>query len=287
VIETPQLIARLSESWKKFKPETKEIPPTEIEKIDKTIESFEEALEVVKLEGELKGAGEIIGTATKAITKTRLPNSFMEALKKFGKTEDDILEYFTKYHNERSGQKFLNEIEDFILSTNAHKLTADEAFALWGYTTNSFYRDLNTWLRKGENVIQTTEIKNLINSGLSKLPNYSGQNVYRGIAIEIENLQSFLNSYKSGTNHTWGDFTSCGGSESASFGGRPDVNIIFEIQHTTGKEISDLADGIKYGVPVMIKPEILIKAGSKFNVVTDPIFDATLSKWKIKLVQIQ
>jgi hypothetical protein len=34
VIETPQLIARLSESWKKFKPETKEIPPTEIDEND-------------------------------------------------------------------------------------------------------------------------------------------------------------------------------------------------------------------------------------------------------------
>lgn len=111
------------------------------------------------------------------------------------------------------------------------------------------------------------------------------EKMYRGIAIESNKLQDFLNSYKTGAKHTWDDFTSCGGSQASSFSGRPDVNIIFEIQHTTGKEISALADGIKYGS--MPGPEILIKAGSKFEAVSDPIFDAAIGKWKIKLIQTQ
>ncbi len=233
------------------------------------------------------GAGNLITTATKAITKQRLPNSFMEALKKFGKTEDDILEYFTNYHNVRSGQKFLNEIEDFISGLNPHNLTRDEAFALWGYTTNYFYRDLNTWLRKSENIIQTTEIKNLINGGLAKLPNYSGEYVFRGISIESNNLNSFLADYSSGSIKPWGDFTSCGGSKSASFAGRSDVNVIFQIKHTTGKEISDLADGIKYAIPPIAKPEILIKSGSKFKVLGTPTIDSETGKYLINVIQIE
>lgn len=195
------------------------------------------------------------------------------------------MEYFTNYHNVRSGQRFLNEIEDFIANTNAHNLTRDEAFALWSYTTNYFYRDLNAWLRDGDNILQTTDLKNLINSGLAKLPNYSGQDVFRGIVIKTEALQDFLNSYKTGANHTWNDFTSCGGTQVASFGDRTDVNVIFEIRHTSAKEISDFADGIRYGR--MQGPEALIKTGSKFKVVSDPTYEVNFGKWKIKLIQIQ
>lgn len=78
---------------------------------------------------------------------------------------------------------------------------------------------------------------------------------------------------------------SCGGSIQASFAGRPKINVIFEIRHITAKEISDLADGIKYGN--MAKPEILIKSNSRFEVIADPVFDATLGKWRLKLKQVQ
>jgi hypothetical protein len=78
---------------------------------------------------------------------------------------------------------------------------------------------------------------------------------------------------------------SCGGSVQASFGGNPAVNVIFEIEHTTAKEISDLADGIKYSLPAMPKPEVLIKSGSQFQVTAAPTFDTQLQKWIIKLQQ--
>ena len=90
-----------------------------------------------------------------------------------------------------------------------------------------------------------------------------------------------------GGTKTWNDFTSCGGSVQASFGGRAEVNVIFEIQHTTAKEITNLADGVKYSVPPMPAPEILIKAGSNFTVTAPPVFDNTLQKWIIKVTQTQ
>lgn len=236
---------------------------------------------------ELSTSVGIIAIATKAITKTRLPSSFMSALKKFGKSEDDILEYFTKYHNERSGQKFLNEIEEFMANTNVNNLTRDEAFALWGYTTKYFYKDLNAWLRSGVNIIKTSDISNLLNSALTKLPNYNGTKVFRGLEIDPSQLDNFISSYSNGSSKVFNDFQSCGGSIQASFGGRPSVNVIFEIDQLTAKEISNLADGIKYGVPPMPKPEILIKSGSQFKVVAPPIFDSQMQKWVIRLQQTQ
>ena len=71
----------------------------------------------------------------------------------------------------------------------------------------------------------------------------------------------------------------------ASFASRPDVNVIFKIEHTTGKEISNFSDGIKYGD--MPAPEIVIKSGSEFQVVAPPVFDNTLQKWIIELKQVQ
>ena len=235
--------------------------------------------------GKIISTFETVEIATKAITESRLPIEFIDALKSTGKSEDEILEYFTNYHNNRSGQRFFNNIENFITNNNTYNLTRGEVFAIWGYTTNLFYKDLNAWLRNGENILQTTDLTNLINGGLSKLPTFSGQSVFRGISINIEKLQDFLNNYKLGVNHRWDDFTSCGGTKLASFGGRPDVNIIFEIRHKAGKDISDLADGIQYGN--MPRPEILIKSNSIFEVISGPTFNATSGKWEIILIQIQ
>ena len=60
---------------------------------------FEECLRKgVKVGDALEDVSGVVGaiqTATKSITKSRLPNEFVNALKAFGKSEDDILEYFT------------------------------------------------------------------------------------------------------------------------------------------------------------------------------------------------
>jgi hypothetical protein len=188
------------------------------------------------------------------------------------------------YHNGRARQNFLDDLNFYLIKKNTYKLTHEEAFALWGYTTKFFYKELNDNLRKGINPDKTKEISELLNSALKKLPNYSGPRIYRGIAIEPAMLQSFIKDYSLGNTKLWNDFTSCGGSMSASFSGRAEVNVIFDIAHTTGKEISDLADGVMYGG--MPRPEILIKAGSQFKVIAAPLFDQSLQKWIIRVQQI-
>lgn len=225
----------------------------------------------------INNAGNLIQTATKAITKTRLPNDFMNALKAFGKSEDDILEYFTKYHND-NGFRFLNEAEDLV--TQFPTLTKGEAYSLWGYTTNHFYDDLNLWLREGTNLTKTNSVKILINSALSKLSNFNSPIIYRGIR---GNSASLLSSYAPGSSHTWNAFTSCGSSQAASFASKADV--IFEIKHLDAKDISAFADGIKFrGYP---PSELLIKAGSEFKVISNNKIDALTGKPIIELIQIK
>jgi hypothetical protein len=208
----------------------------------------------------------------------------MNALKSFGKTEDEILDYFKNYHNVRSGEKWLNDIQ--VLKIQYPNLNSDEIFSLWGYTTNFFYSDLNYWLRTGVNSNLTSDVRLILNNGIGKMPNYSNQFVFRGIEIDQNQINNFISSYAQGSpNKIWNDFTSCGGSMSASFANRADVNVIFKIEHTTGKEITSFADGVEYGG--MPAPEILIKSGSEFKVMSPPVFDNSLQKWIIELKQIQ
>ena len=215
-------------------------------------------------------ATKLIATVTNDVTKLRLPSSFVSALEKFGKTEGDILTYFSNYHNVRSAENWLNDIEHYLVNNNVYGLTKDETFAIWGYTTNYFYRDLNAWLRKGTDVIKTQGITDLLNSALNKFPGYSGTTISRGLEIEQSQLNAFISSYSNGSTKVLNDFQSCGGSIEASFAGRPEINVIFEIEQLTAKDISDLADGIRYGNPAMLKPELLIKSGGKFLVTKTP-----------------
>ena len=248
---------------------------------DETVEINKEfdnlASDLEKKVKALNDAENIIKTSTKAITKTRLPNEFMDVLKEFGKSEDDILDYFTKYHND-NGFRFLNEVEDLIIQFPT--LTKGEAYILWAYTTRHFYDDLNLWLREGTNLSKTRSITNLLNGALNKLDNFNSPIIYRGIRGDASTL---LSTYTSGSNHTWNAFTSCGSSKAASFADKTDV--IFEIKHLNAKDISSFADGIKFrGYP---PSELLIKAGSEFKVISNNKIDALSGKPIIELLQIK
>ncbi|WP_369049335.1 hypothetical protein [Tenacibaculum sp. UWU-22] len=67
-----------------------------------------------------------------------LPNSFVSVLKKFGKTEDEIVSYFKNYHNIHTKGDFFEIIEEVLRNGNNYNLTRDETYAIWGYTTNFF-----------------------------------------------------------------------------------------------------------------------------------------------------
>ena len=187
-----------------------------------------------------------------------------------------------QYHNVRSGQKFFNEIENFLLTQNKYNLARSEAYALWGYTTRLFYQEMNTWLRTGINAANTDAIAALLNKGLSKLPAYSGAIAYRAIIIPPAGLDAFIAPYLKEGPITWKDFSSCGGSSEASFAAKGNRNVFFEIEQLDARDISSFADGIKYGDPPLAAPELLIKGGSTFEVTSKPVFDEAAQTWTIK-----
>jgi hypothetical protein len=217
--------------------------------------------------------------------RKQLPDCFMKALVSFGLTQGQVLEWFKQYNNDRCSQQFFKLIQDYI-KTNPHGLDDCNAYAIWGYTTNLFFRLLNQWLRDDINQDQTKDLTQEIDQALAKLPTYTGKYVYRGIIVPPASLKNFLALYTTGTFNVWNNFTSAGGTESASFAGRPDVNVVFIIEQKTGKDVSALADGIHCGMPPNTPPEILIKSNSTFQSTEDPVFDPSINKWVIHVKQI-
>ena len=215
--------------------------------------------------------------------RKKLPDCFKTAMVNLGRNLDTVVWFFRDYHNVRSGKQFFNDADE-IIENNPHGLNECDVYALWGYTTRLFYRELNRWLREGSHRDETREITRLINNALDKLPNYSKPNVYRGVEIREDQLQEFLRDYRAGRRNVWDGFISCGGTLDGSFAGRPRVNIIFEITHLTGKDISELADGVRYGG--MEPPEVMIREGRNFESVADPVFDETRGKWIIRVRQL-
>jgi hypothetical protein len=221
-----------------------------------------------------------------AYVRNKLPDCFLGALAEFGLPDTAVLRYFSEYNNNRCNKLFFNGVDE-IINTNQYNLANCDVYALWSYTTRLYYWDLNKWLREGSNASKTAAITREIVNALNKLPKYEGGNLYRGIAIPTEELQDFLKGYKADSKNTWTSFTSCGGTESGSFAGRTTINVIFIIEHLTGKDISVFADGVRCGVPPNTPPEILIKPNSTFMSTANPSFDADKGKWLIHLKQIQ
>ncbi|MDG2431390.1 hypothetical protein [Flavobacterium sp.] len=224
----------------------------------------------------VQGAGSLITTATKAITKSKLPSEFVDALKALGKSEDDILEYFTKYHND-NGFKFLNEVEDLV--TQYPSLTRAEAYTLWGYTTDNFYFQLNDWLRRGVNTSQTQAMKNILQSALAKVPKYNGT-AFRAIKLDGQALTDFLSKHNVGDIVTYDEFVSCGSTQTAAFFNKPGKNIQLTMEVNNAPVISDFADGIKfrgYG-----KDELLLLSGKKFKILSKELDNGI---YKISVVQ--
>jgi hypothetical protein len=224
----------------------------------------------------VQGAGSLISTATKAITKTRLPNEFMNALKAFGKTEDDILEYFTKYHND-NGFRFLNEAEDLV--TQFPTLTKGEAYSLWGYTTDNFYFELNDWLRRGVNASKTQGLKNILTSALGKVPKYNGT-AFRAIKLEGQALTDFLSKHNVGDIVTYDEFVSCGSTQTAAFFNKPGKNIQLTMEVNNAPIISDFADGIKFRN--YSRDELLLLSGKQFKILSKELDNGI---YKISVVQ--
>ncbi|UQB67934.1 hypothetical protein [Epilithonimonas zeae] len=199
------------------------------------------------------------GEITKAVLRKEIPEDFFEALKKMGKSEDDILEYYTKYHNEND-YMFLNGIEDIL--KNNKNITKTDAFALWSYTTNHYYWDLNNWLRNGVNAAKTKEISLLLTKALYKMPKYNGT-AFRALEFSDDSiLQSFLKKHSKGNTVDYDDFVSCGSNTDAAFFDKPKKNVFLKMEVKNAPIISDFADGIK--IRGYDKDELLLLRGRKF-----------------------
>ncbi len=194
-----------------------------------------------------------------------------------GKSEDDILEYYTKYHNEND-YMFLNGIEDIL--KNNKNITKTDAFALWSYTTNHYYWDLNNWLRNGVNTAKTKEISQLLTKALNKMPKYNGT-AFRALEFSDDDiLQSFLKKHTKGKTVDYNDFVSCGSSTEAAFFDKPKKNVFLKMEVKNAPIISDFADGIK--IRGYAKDELLLLQGRKFQV---EYVRPTAKGYEIKLIE--
>lgn len=219
----------------------------------------------------------------KNTAKGKLPPKLVEAIKKLGKTEDEIMEYFAQYQYE---SEFFNIIDDYISDPlkNVNNLSSEDVYTIWGYTTSLYYGELNSLLRQGKDAHKTAEAAAMLSNALKKLNTaYSGP-VYRAIQIAPADLGAFLSKYQDNMDVVWKEFTSAGTSTGGSFMVKSKKNVIFEIESTfSGKDISDFADGIRFRN--MQPKEILFDQGLKLKVVGTPTARAD-GKIVIKLKEI-
>jgi hypothetical protein len=207
-----------------------------------------------------------------------LPTGFVNSLKTFGKTEDEIVAYFRKYHNIYTRGEFFTQIENIIVKDKS--LTSAEGYGIWGYTTNFFYRDLNTWLREGSNAAKTQEIVTLLKRAIQKVPKYDGV-AYRALEFKENDLVTFMNKYKQSEVVTFDDFLSCGSTKEAAFFNKPSKNVRITMEVNNAPDISSFADGIKFRG--YSPKELLLDTGRKFQI-TSAKFENGI--YELRMVQI-
>ena len=214
-----------------------------------------------------KTSARIITAMTRAMIKERLPVDYMDALKSFGKSEDDILDFYTSYHNE-SG--YFDVVEKVIADTKNLGLSETDVFAIWGYTTYFFYKDLNKLLRDKASPEKTKMISDMIEAAMAKLAKkgkvYNGKIAYRAIELHGNDLEKFIKEHVAEGEVPYSDFLSAGGNKDASFMIRPDKNVKIIIDSKKSVDISDFADGVHFrGMDV---PELLFARNSRFYVIS-------------------
>ncbi|MFA0964949.1 ADP-ribosyltransferase domain-containing protein [Roseivirga sp. BDSF3-8] len=148
-----------------------------------------------------------------------------------------------------------------IIIQNIHttfpEIPFEELTAIRHYTTNA-HRDLNKALR-GE-IPMTDEyraFKELLNSGMEKLPKYNGDKVFRGIKGEEAALAKTWNV---GDEIPFSDFKSSSTELSTALKPAFMEDVLYEIVNPKGYNICDVSC-------LPHEAEILFKSGTKFEVV--------------------
>jgi len=151
-----------------------------------------------------------------------------------GKSDAELADFYKVI--EKKGANYEELIGEAVAK---HGLTSDEAHAVFGYTTNLFYRDLNKALTKGGNA-DAEALSQLIASGMEKMPK-SATTQYRGWRLEPTELPAFDAEYANG-NIVKSNFWSSGPTLDNSYIAPRVVKMYTE----SARDISDLAFGVHY-----------------------------------------
>lgn len=179
-----------------------------------------------------------------------LPVEYVEGLIELGLTQAEIVKF---YRNYRKKNKYTYAVKYFLKHNNTTGLTKAEVHAIWGYTTNLFYSDLNKKLREKTIDISNLKIARLIESGLEKLGTAS-YNAYRLLKAQNTYDASLLKSYVDKIIDDKEDlilqFLSVADNRDAAVRGHQlsdyAMFVIFYYGNINAYDISALADGIHF-----------------------------------------
>jgi hypothetical protein len=143
-------------------------------------------------------------------------------------------------------------------------LSVDELTAIKVYTSDQvrngtkIYQSLNTELRAGNLNDFNKGLNDLLNSGLSKMPKYSGEKIFRGVGKAEADIAK---TWKVGDDITFKDFKSSSIKEEVAEGfmNRGGGDVIYEISNPKGYDICGISCFTTEG-------EIFFRSGSKFKV---------------------
>ncbi|WP_313981885.1 fibronectin type III domain-containing protein [Xanthocytophaga flavus] len=152
---------------------------------------------------------------------------------------------------------------------NKYGLTKGEGFALFGYTTNFYFKELNSFLRKGINSERTLSIKNLLNTALDKMPVVpANTQYYRGLKLADDDLVIFMSKHQKDKEVVYEEFISCANNRKDAFIDEIENNVKIFITtkpNSQGRTIHDMAL-FKYRKTGATMDEALFKTGSAFEV---------------------
>ncbi len=180
--------------------------------------------------------------ATYALAGKLLPGKVLEGLKALGFKRKQVISAFAAYHLETN---FFDHAENYLSKENKFRLTREELYAIWGYTTRFFYLELNTLLRSEGLTEKTMPISRLIISGLKKLPAYNGP-VWREIQLSGYFLEEYLAARKAGITISCWSFVSCADSYHAANRNKTGKNVVEYYTNIKAHDISEIADGILF-----------------------------------------
>jgi hypothetical protein len=188
----------------------------------------------------------------------------------FRSSADDRNQFSSQYRNYAFHEQ---DLTSYVIPNHPElrNMPTEDLVGVRGYTTNDYYRPMNTALRTGDQATvdqYDPHIRTTV-SGLNQLPSYNGP-VSRGLNMQ----PSDLDKYPPGATVTENGFTSTSTGITGSFPG----NTIMHINSVNGHNVATVSD-------FPGESEVLFGPGARFNV-TDRYSDPATGKWHIHMDQV-